>query len=462
MTSKQKRLIAGLIGLIFISVLNGTMFNVALPQIMRDYSLSEAGVSWVLISYGLVFAIGAVTYGKLADLFSVKRLILIGVTLFLAGSALGYLTAHTEYYWTIISRVLQASGSSAIPALGMITATKYFPQEKRGMVLGMIASTVAFGMGVGPLLGGVMAQFWDWPFLFLVSLVMIVIVPLVVPALPIETPESGRYDVVGSIVFAAGVALLLIAANTWVWAAIPGLLLFAWFYHHIKRHPDPFIQLKLFRNRGYRLLLIIGFLLFFSLSSSLFLLPLLLEGLHDLQAGWIGAVLFPGTMLAALLGTQAGKLSDQYGSSRIMQGATLLMGGGFALLSLLLGISAWWISFALILMYLGFAANQSSLANYVSQHIERSEAGIGMGLYNLITFVGTTFGPALSSRFLTMHSGPPASSYMQAYALLGVLCVAVWLLVRAVGRNSQQGHTANPSSTKRPLNAKAALRKNLR
>lgn len=431
LTKQQKRLVFGLCCLIFMSVLNGTMFNVALPQMMNEFLLTETSVSWVIIAYGLVFAIGSVTYGKLADLFPIRRLIWIGVSLFAAGSVLGF--NSSEYAWVVVSRVLQASGSSAIPALAMITATKYFPGEKRGMVLGTVASIVAFGMGVGPLVGGIITQFLGWPFLFLISLLVLFILPIVIPALPKELPNNGSFDIVGALLFAGGVVCLLIAANTNVWTTIPGIILFAVFARHIRRHKDPFIKVHLFKNKAYRMLLFIGFLIFFSLSSSIFVLPIMLEKIHGLSAGWIGAVLFPGTMMAAILGTKAGKLSDLYGSARVIRGATIFMGSSYLLIAVFLTLSPWLVSLFLILTYIGFSSNQSALANYVSLNLERQEVGVGMGLYNLVVFVGGTFGPAITSRILVVHPIKEGTLvYSHSYSLLFIICAIVYPLIHFV------------------------------
>lgn len=129
--------------------MNGTMFNVAVPSIAEQFQLLPSEVSWVIAGYIVFFAIGSVTYGKLADIYPVKDLITLGLILFNAGSLLGFLSQW--YGMLIVARLIQAMGAAAIPALGMITATRYFPPQSRGKVLGMVASTVAFASGIGPI-----------------------------------------------------------------------------------------------------------------------------------------------------------------------------------------------------------------------------------------------------------------------------------------------------------------------
>lgn len=130
MNRQQKYLIASLCYIILFSVMNNTMFNIALPTLSEAFALTYAQVSWAVISYGILFAVGSVTYGKLADLFPVRWLIVIGLGVFAAGSLIGFLSAH--FIMVIIGRIVQGMGASAIPALAMLVAARYFPQEKRG------------------------------------------------------------------------------------------------------------------------------------------------------------------------------------------------------------------------------------------------------------------------------------------------------------------------------------------
>ncbi|MDW7758014.1 MAG: MFS transporter, partial [Desulfuromonadales bacterium] len=146
---QRRRLVPLLCFIVFFSVLNGTMFNVAVPDIAAEFNLSPGEVSWVITIYIVAFALAAVTYGKLADLFPVRNLITIGLLFFNVGALLGYVA---DWYPLLIgARFIQAVGGGSIPAMGMLVATRYFPPDMRGRVLGAVASTVAFASGVGPL-----------------------------------------------------------------------------------------------------------------------------------------------------------------------------------------------------------------------------------------------------------------------------------------------------------------------
>jgi DHA2 family metal-tetracycline-proton antiporter-like MFS transporter len=434
---RQAILIASMCYIIFFSVLNATMFNVALPTLSKEFSLTPSGVSWVVVVYSLIFAIGSVTYGKLADIYPIRRLIVIGLLLFSVGSLIGFLA---EQYWmVIVARIIQGSGSAAIPALAMIASARYFPIEQRGYVMGFVASTVAFGFGIGPLLGGAIAQIFDWRVLFLVSVGSLFALPILIRALPHEEPQGGSFDTLGAVLFGLGVADLLLGINTNVWFLLLGFLFFVLFILHIRVKERPFIQISLFQNRKFVLMLLFALSIYFSHMATFFVLPLILADVNQLEPGWIGLVFFPGAMIAALLGTHAGKLSDRYGSQVVLRCSAIMMATGFLTVSSLINVSVVWISVTLIFIFLGFSSIQASLSSYVASTLDPSETGVGLGLYNLTAFMGGTLGPTLVSAFLEINTtrwnmlNPGGyASYSNGMLILSVICFCSLLLLKGV------------------------------
>ena len=100
------------------AVMNGTMFNVAIPDIAEDFNLQPSQVSWVITSFTTLFAIGTLIYGKLADLYSIRTLYTISLLLFSAGSFIGFLSPNFETL--IAARALQAMGAAAVPPLSFL------------------------------------------------------------------------------------------------------------------------------------------------------------------------------------------------------------------------------------------------------------------------------------------------------------------------------------------------------
>jgi MFS transporter, DHA2 family, metal-tetracycline-proton antiporter len=367
----HNRLVPLICFIVFFSVLNGTMFNVAVPDIAEEFALSPGAVSWVITVYIVAFALAAVTYGKLADLYPVRNLITIGLVLFNIGALLGFLAG--SYPLLIGARLIQASGGGAIPAMGMLVATRYFPPESRGRVLGAIASTVAFGSGVGPIVGGFLAGSFDW---------------------------RGAVLLTGFI----GMFLLFLTQGE-PWALPPALVALAAFSLHIRRSPNPFVPASLFANLQYRSGLLTTFLAVGTIFCMFFLVPFHLRQIHQLDTWQIGLVLFPGAVSAAILGNVGGRLADRIGSPAVVSTGLTLLISGFLLLAAFASQGAYLIASILIVPYIGFSFIHASLAKTASLALHHSHIGIGMGFYNLVFFTAGAFGAALSSHLLEIAAG---------------------------------------------------------
>src|SRR5690554_2400569 len=114
-TTEIKKSVPWIYFVIFFAVLNESIFNVSTPSIAKQFELDAAGVSWVITIFFIVFGLGMVIFGKLSDMFSIKKLIIIGIVIYCIGSILGFIL-QSWYPAVIISRAIQGAGGSAIPA----------------------------------------------------------------------------------------------------------------------------------------------------------------------------------------------------------------------------------------------------------------------------------------------------------------------------------------------------------
>lgn len=399
----RKKFIIVLSTITFISVINGSGFNIAIPAIARDFGLTPSEVSWVASGYIIIFALASVTYGKLADMFPVKNLITLGLVLFSGGSLIGFFS-H-EYVMLIIGRMIQASGAAAIPSLEMLAATRYFPDEQRGRVLGLVASVVSFGAGIGPVVGGFIAGALHWRFIFLAALVTVGTIPFVRRWLPEETRQPGKLDLPGAALLGAAVGALLLFISQFIWWLLPLSVLFViGLMIHLRRTWAPFVNPSLFRNGKFRNGLIAAFLSVATVFGMLFAVPVMLEGLHHLDSTKIGLVMFPGAMSAAIIGMIGGRWMDNIGSTGIVYISIGCFCLGYLLLSTFAGIAPGVTALALILPYFGFAFIQSGLPGAVLGVLSRDESGIGVGLYNLVFFMAGAFGSGIVGKVLDYSS----------------------------------------------------------
>src|SRR6266542_2221518 len=134
-----KKLVPWIVYLIFFAVLNETVFNVSTPIISEQFGLTPSGVSWMMTIFLVLFWIGSVVYGRLSDIYSLRRLIVIGLVIYNIGSVMGFVLQFS-YPLVILSRAIQGIGGSAIPALVFVAVARYFSVSERGKIFGMITS----------------------------------------------------------------------------------------------------------------------------------------------------------------------------------------------------------------------------------------------------------------------------------------------------------------------------------
>ncbi|TQK63842.1 DHA2 family metal-tetracycline-proton antiporter-like MFS transporter [Brevibacillus sp. AG162] len=438
MENSNKLLRVLVVTLIF-SVMNGTMFNVALPEIAQEFHLMPSQVSWIMTGYMVVYAIGSVVFGKLADQYRLKDLLTYGLLIFAVGSIVGMIA--TEYWMIILGRILQASGASVLPATAMIIPIRYFAPEQRGRALGTSAVGLALGNAFGPVVAGLMASFGSWRMLFLISLLPLFTLPFFRKYLDDEKGAPGSIDFLGGGLLAAAVAVFLLSiteSSRLLFAG--GIVLLAMFIVRIRTAEHPFIQPGLFRNRNFSVGLIIAFLSTALSFSVMFMTPQFLSALNQLPAGSIGFVLFPAAIASALMGRKGGLLADERGNFFVVSLAAFFMLVCFSLLSTFVGISPIAIAVILILGNVGQTFMQIALSNTLSRTLVKEQTGVGMGLFSMLNFISgavamSLIGKALDNQAATMKinplvTNPAASVYSNIFLLLAILIMGVWMLYR--------------------------------
>ncbi|WP_347548274.1 MFS transporter [Pseudalkalibacillus hwajinpoensis] len=400
--SERKRLIILVCTILAFAVMNGTMFNVAIPDIAASFNLSPSEVSWVLTGYILVFAIGSLMYGKLADIYPIKTLFTVGISIFSLGAFIGFLSPN--YPTLLAARILQAVGGATIPALAFIVPIRFLPKEK-GRVFGLISSTVAFASGVGPIIGGVVGGTLNWRFLFLFSVATALAIPLFRKWLPDEERREGSIDLPGALLMAISVASLLFYITTFLWYLlvifIVFFFLFLWRTFTIMH---PFIDPVILKNTKYTVTVLTSFLGTSALFGLIFVIPIMLRELNGLSTLNIGLVLFPGAMAAGLIGQAGGKIIEQKGPTFVVKVALLLIAGGSFFISTFSGFNPWVIVPCLLIAYLGFPLIQSSTADLLSSILPDNQNGVGMGVFNLLNFLAGAFSSAIFGRLLDMKN----------------------------------------------------------
>jgi DHA2 family metal-tetracycline-proton antiporter-like MFS transporter len=430
-----------------ISVMSATMFNIVLPEIKADFQLSLSQVSWVTSAFLLIYAVGTVIYGKLADTYKLKNLLTFGLILFAVGSIVG-LVAQT-YGMVVLGRILQGVGAAVIPATASIIPIRYFPPEKRGRALGISMTGMAIGSALGPVVASFVVTL-DWRWLFCMPVFTLFALPYYRKYLDDESRSAGRIDWIGGGLLAGTVALLLLAiTNQELLLAIGCVILFVLFMVRIRTVTDPFIKPELFKSRGYSLGITIASLSMGIGYSLSFLSPQLLANVNHLASGLIGFVMVPAAIVTAILGRKGGMIADKKGNSYLFYTASMLLLTCFVLLSTFAGSSPVFIAFFLIFGNVGLAFILIALSNAISQTLPKEQTGVGMGLLAMLNFISGAISASVYSKTVDQGSDvswnpiiskPDAFVYSNIYFTLAILVGSlIWLYYVQFGRAKQRG-----------------------
>lgn len=417
-----------LYSLVFLGSMNVIIFNVAFTKICLDLSIGPSRVSWIVIGYSMIASIGTLIYGKLADRFSLKGLLIIGISLFGAGSVLGFM--NQSYGVIIAARLLQASGGSSFIPLSMISIVRILAPDKRPAALSMISAAIVISSGFGPLIGGWVTNALGWPYLFLIMWISFLAIVLLLKYMFEDKREnisvSYHFDVVGCLLLFITLASALLGVNVNKFFLIPAVIAIILCALWMRKYKYPFIDTELLRNTTYLRISAMAFVIYFSMASLLLLMPFLLEDKYGLSPSLVGIILFICSLFAAFSGFATGKFLSKFGGIKIVYGATFLMILGFILLLIFRNTGPLIIILPLILIYIGFSITQVSLNTLVPHSISKEKTGVGLGLYNLLSFMGMPFGPAVSSKLLEA-----TGSYRFCFTSITVLiCLQFALLFR--------------------------------
>jgi DHA2 family metal-tetracycline-proton antiporter-like MFS transporter len=413
---------------VFTTVLTATMINVLIPLMRAEFGASAAQVGWVITGYALAYAIGVPLYGRISDLFGVRRVFALG----LLGFALGGLICAfaPSLVVLVLGRLVQGIGGAAVPALALVAVAKVLPSGERGGAMGLVASSVGIGSALGPIIGGVVGQLLGWRALFLATLVlMLLLIPLAWRALPGGGSQGKRsFDLIGGVLLGLAAGLFLFgitqgqvtgfaSAPSWGSFLSAGLAaaLFGW---RIKGVPHPFVSPKLFENRAYVAAVVVGFFTMLTNGSALVLVPLLLVEANGLSAGAAGLALTPGAVALAVLSPLTGRLSDRIGVRiPILAGLTVMALSVFFISAFGAGASPVLVSIGMLGIGTGLAFANPTTANAAANTLLAQEVGAGMGIFQGLLFLGSGTGPAVIGTILAARAEAGSGAVNPLYAL---------------------------------------------
>lgn len=442
LTSRRRWLVLAtvLIGSL-VGTFGNSMMNVALPSIMQHYHVGLNVGVWVVTIYVLLFSTLMPVFGRLGDMLGYKRIYLLGMTGLVIWSALGALAPSIG--WLIAFRALAGIfNAPTLPAVMGIIA-EVFPANERGGALGYWATVNGVGHGFGPVISGLLVEYFGWPsvFWFNVALTLLGVILIAVSAPSDNRRGESKFDVVGATTLTLMMILFMFNitqgldqsldrfVSLALWGACLGL--FVIFLYSQSRNTQPFVDLRLFAQRRYGLVTFVSGAQLFCLLGMQLLLPLFLIGVQGRSSGQAGLLIAPLAVTLAVVSPGAGRLSDRVGSRLtcvVGMGIVALAGVGLTFWDA--GAASWLIMLTLVLLGFGMGLTQSPTANAVTLVVKREKLGVALGIFNMLRFASGTLGATLFGAILDHGSAAPsgvAAFRVGFYLLIAMAAVAAAL-----------------------------------
>ena len=313
----------------FAELVDNTMLNLALPTISNDLNIDLSLIQWIPISFVLATSSFLLPMGKLADIYSSKKIYLIGLIIF---GIFVTLAGRSEILITLILfKSLQGIGSAAIQSNVMAMIIQLFQKQDRGTSLGIFMSIIGVGSIASPVIGGYIIDNFGWRGIFNFVSIITILGFLFSIFIKLNNPKSTKtlsfeFDWQGTVLSTISLSSLIISISmyttsnwnaTWLIIGIPMTVIFLFLFILWEKHnklSNPLIDLKLFDHKSFSLGSVVRFLSFIANSPIYYLSPFLLIDGYGLSSSKTGIYILPGPLMMAISGPIAGKLSDKMGS----------------------------------------------------------------------------------------------------------------------------------------------------
>lgn len=400
----------------FLSTLDASIVNIALPVMSKSLSVPLSSIEWVVASYIMIICSTLLFFGRLGDIIGKSKVFSYGTFIFIVGTLLCGMC--TSFIPLIVCRFIEGIGASAYMANNQGIVTQLYPHEGRGKALGILAASVALGTMTGAPIGGFIVSVLSWNFIFYVNVpIGIVIFCMGLKYLPRDKVTTDQHiDTAGSILQFLGTMLLfgaLIGAqengfsNPYILAAILiSAVLFILFIRLQKKIRQPLLDLSLFKNRLFSLSLVCAVILFVCIAANTFLFPFYLEDTLKISPSGSGLLMMISPIVMAILSAFCGTLADKIGSEILTVFGLSVMALNFLLMSFL-GTHSPVILCGVFLAIIAVGQSFFLPANnsLIMSACPKDKLGIGGSVNALVRNFGQYLGIVLSTSLLYLFMG---------------------------------------------------------
>ncbi len=396
MTRNQRLILFVAILASFLSFLDGSVVNVALPAIIHDLGGGLAAQQWVSSAYMLTLGALILVAGSLSDIFGRKRILSWGVIGFGITSLLCAASLTIEQL--IAARALQGVFGALLVPSSLALIISSFSGKAQGKAIGSWTAWTGISFIIGPLVGGFLVDNFSWQWVFIINVIPTIVTLLLMTKLKVDAPrEKTAVDIVGALLCTLGLAgtvFALIEQPTWGWnnpviymPLVLGIALLVIFVFYERHHKQPMLPLELFKVRDFSVGNIATVAIYAGLSVSTFLIAIFVQQVGHYSALSAGLSLLPVTIVMFFLSSRFGALAGKYGPRFFMATGPLVAAFGFLLFLRVDEQVAYWTQIfpAVIVFALGLSMTVAPLTSAVLGHIDQKHAGIGSAVNNAVS-----------------------------------------------------------------------------
>ncbi|HEY4389460.1 MAG TPA: MFS transporter [Ktedonobacteraceae bacterium] len=417
----------------FMTTLDGSIVNIGIPAISQTFHVGVSGpIEWIIIGYLVIIAAVLLTCGRIADMIGRKPILMSGLVIFIAGSALCGMAP--SLLLLILARLFQGLGGALIFSVNIAMITSTFPSKERGLALGLNAVVASLGVSAGPTIGGIITQFLTWRWIFYVNVPVGIAVLVAAFYFYKENynreGQTGRFDPVGAVLLGAGLALVTLALSfgqEWGWFSLATLgtlvvgilILVAAVY--VENHVEhPILDLYLLRNRVFVFANISFMLCMMALFAPGFIMPFYFEQLRGFSTIETGLLLTPLSLMLAIVAPFSGMLADRFGSRWLSPiGLAIACFGLFLVSQVNVHSSLWDIIWRLGVTGFGQGIFQSPNTRTLMGAARREAQGEASGLLATGRVIGQSLSVALAGTIFAALGSAAAGNtlYLQGKTL---------------------------------------------
>ncbi|WP_123053857.1 MFS transporter [Clostridium sp. JN-1] len=395
----------------FMSTLDGSIVNVALPDMAVKLNVGMAGIEWVVTSFLITVAATILIFGRLGDMVGKTRVFKYGLVVFTIGSLLCGLTNSLPLL--ITARVIQAVGASATMATNQGIITQVFPANERGRALGVLGTFVALGSMAGPPIGGIIVSALSWKYIFLINVpIGIIVFVLTIKIFPKPHMVHGeKFDTKGASLFVISIILLFGALGQGqtigynnpiiISAFVISFITFVLFIMIEYKIEIPLLQLSIFNNSLFSVSILCAFISFIAISASNIILPFYFQDTLKFSPAITGFFMMVSPIVLSVVAPFSGYVSDKIGSEILtLIGLTFTSLGLFLISSLNERSSVITLILYIVIMTVGNGMFQSPNNSLVMSTVAKDKLGIAGSVNALIRNLGFVLGTSLSTALL--------------------------------------------------------------